>query len=71
MFTYYSVNRTKHWMWAKTSIFRCVRASLPKDLPSSSCLSASISATQNWTDFCEISYWWLLQKSVQRTQVRL
>jgi len=55
----------------KKTIFRCVRASLEKDLLSSSCMSASISAAQNWTDFCEISYWGLLQNSVEGTQVRL
>jgi hypothetical protein len=56
---------------AKTAIFRCVRASHDKDLLISSCLSASIGAAQNWTDFCEISYWGLLQNSVEGTQFRL
>jgi hypothetical protein len=71
MFSYYSVNRTKHWMWTKTAIFRCVRASFHQDLISSSFLSASISAAQNWIHFCEIFYWGHLQNSVEGTQVRL
>jgi hypothetical protein len=58
-------------MWAKTAIFRCVRASLKKGLLYSLCLSASISAAENWTDFREISYWGLLQNSFEGTQVRL